>query len=174
MTGTSRHILLKKLKLPKDGLMYYIILITGLITLDQWTKHLTVTKLVEGQSFPLIFDFFHLTYVKNRGVAFGMFQGKIPIISIVTTLAIIGITWYLIKCIKAKKNIFENLAYAFILAGAVGNMIDRILRGFVVDMVDFRGIWSYVFNLADVWINIGVALILFAEFMIVKQKKKKH
>lgn len=154
--------------------MYYIILITGLITLDQWTKHLTVTRLVEGQSFPLVFDFLHLTYVKNRGVAFGMFQGKIPIISVVTIAAIIGITWYLIKCVKAKHNIFENLAYAFILAGAVGNMIDRILRGFVVDMVDFRGIWSYVFNLADVWINIGVAFILFAEFIVMRQKKKKH
>ena len=152
--------------------MYYIILITALIIIDQWTKHLTVTKLLEGESIPLVFDFFHLTYVKNRGVAFGMLQWKVPVISIVTTLAIIGISWYLIKRVKEKENKLENVAYAFILAGAIGNMIDRISRGFVVDMVDFRGIWTFVFNLADVWINIGVALILLAELIVSKKKKE--
>ena len=50
----------------------------------------------------------------------------------------------------------EKMGFIYILAGAIGNMIDRAFRGFVVDMVDFRGVWSYVFNLADVWINIGV------------------
>ena len=154
--------------------MYYIILITALIIVDQWTKHLTVANLVEGQSFPLIFDFFHLTYVKNRGVAFGMFQGKIPVISVVTVLAIIGISWYLVKSVKNKKNKLENIAYAFILSGAIGNMIDRLTRGFVVDMMDFRGIWSYVFNLADVWINVGVAFIILSEFMSSRKKKEQE
>jgi len=154
--------------------MYYIILITALIIVDQWTKHLTVTNFVEGQSFPLVFDFFHLTYVKNRGVAFGMFQGKIPIISVVTVLAILGIGWYLVKSVKDKKNKLENIAYAFILSGAIGNMIDRATRGFVVDMMDFRGIWSYVFNLADVWINVGVAFILLSEFMSSRKKKEQE
>jgi len=149
--------------------MYYIILITALIIVDQWTKHLTVANLVEGQSFPLIFDFFHLTYVKNRGVAFGMFQGKIPVISVVTVLAIIGISWYLVK-----RNKLENIAYAFILSGAIGNMIDRLTRGFVVDMMDFRGIWSYVFNLADVWINVGVAFIILSEFMSSRKKREQE
>ncbi len=154
--------------------MYYIILITALIIVDQWTKHLTVANLVEGQSFPLIFDFFHLTYVKNRGVAFGMFQGKIPVISVVTVLAIIGISWYLVKSVKNKKNKLENIAYAFILSGAIGNMIDRLTRGFVVDMMDFRGIWSYVFNLADVWINVGVAFIILSEFMSSRKKREQE
>lgn len=154
--------------------MYYIILITALIIVDQWTKHLTVANLVEGQSFPLIFDFFHLTYVKNRGVAFGMFQGKIPVISVVTVLAIIGISWYLVKSVKTKKNKLENIAYAFILSGAIGNMIDRLTRGFVVDMMDFRGIWSYVFNLADVWINVGVAFIILSEFMSSRKKREQE
>ncbi len=154
--------------------MYYIILITALIIVDQWTKHLTVANLVEGESFPLIFDFFHLTYVKNRGVAFGMFQGKIPVISVVTVLAIIGISWYLAKSVKNKKNKLENIAYAFILSGAIGNMIDRLTRGFVVDMMDFRGIWTYVFNLADVWINVGVAFIILSEFMSSRKKREQE
>jgi len=154
--------------------MYYMILIAALIIIDQWTKHLTVANLLEGQSFPLIFDFFHLTYVKNRGVAFGMFQGKIPVISVVTVLAIIGISWYLVKSVKNKKNKLENIAYAFILSGAIGNMIDRLTRGFVVDMMDFRGIWSYVFNLADVWINVGVAFIILSEFMSSRKKREQE
>ena len=59
----------------------------------------------------------------------------------------------------------------FILAGAIGNMIDRVARGFVIDIIDFRGIWAFVFNLADVCINIGVLLILLEYFFDNKKKK---
>ncbi|MGL4970686.1 MAG: signal peptidase II, partial [Cetobacterium sp.] len=62
--------------------------------------------------------------------------------------------------------------YSFILGGAIGNIIDRIYRGFVIDMVDFRGIWVFVFNLADVWINIGVILIIIDSLLESKRKKK--
>lgn len=140
--------------------------------MDQWSKYLVDTRFFEGETLAIIENFFHLTYVKNRGVAFGMFQGKIPIISIVTVVAIVGITIFLIKNVKKKGKTLENLAYSCILAGAIGNMIDRVTRGFVVDMVDFRGIWSYVFNLADVWINIGVAIMILAELMVMKKNKK--
>ncbi|MGL4732870.1 MAG: signal peptidase II, partial [Fusobacteriaceae bacterium] len=58
-----------------------------------------------------------------------------------------------------------RLAYSFILAGATGNMIDRIFRGYVIDMMDFRGIWVYVFNVADVWINIGVFFLIVDYFV---------
>ena len=96
----------------------------------------------------------HFTYVKNRGIAFGMFQGKLDIISIATVIAIVAIAYYLYKG-RNKMSLLEKLGFTFVLAGAIGNMIDRIWRGFVIDMIDFRGIWSFVFNLADVWINIG-------------------
>ncbi len=154
--------------------MLYIILLIILVGLDQVSKYLIEANFFEGETIPLLSNFFHLTYVKNRGVAFGMFQGKIPVISIVTVIAIIGIAWYVLKCIKEDKSKVEIVAYIFILSGAIGNMIDRAFRGFVVDMVDFRGIWSYVFNLADVWINIGVALILISEFIISSKKKQNR
>ena len=67
--------------------------------------------------------------------------------------------------------ILEKIGFNFILAGAIGNMIDRVARGFVIDMIDFRGIWAFVFNLADVWINIGVLLILLEYFFDNKKKK---
>ncbi|MGL4210858.1 MAG: signal peptidase II, partial [Cetobacterium somerae] len=66
----------------------------------------------------------------------------------------------------------EKLGYSFILGGAIGNIIDRIYRGFVIDMIDFRGIWVFVFNLADVWINIGVILIIVDSLLDSKRKKK--
>jgi signal peptidase II len=127
--------------------------------------------MLEGDSIALLYDFLHITYVKNRGVAFGMFQGKINIISLVTIAAIIGIIIYLSKNLK-KGNILENFAYSFILSGAIGNMFDRIFRGFVVDMIDFRGLWTFVFNFADVWINVGVALILLESFLESRKKEK--
>ena len=150
--------------------MVYIILVAILIVLDQVSKYIIDNNFFEGDTLGVITDFFHITYVKNRGIAFGMFQGKLDIISIATVIAIIAIIYYLYKD-RNKMPILEKIGFNFILAGAIGNMIDRVARGFVIDMIDFRGIWAFVFNLADVWINIGVLLILLEYFFDNKKKK---
>ena len=150
--------------------MVYIILVAILIALDQVSKYIIDKNFFEGDTLGIITDFFHITYVKNRGIAFGMFQGKLDIISIATVIAIIAIIYYLYKD-RNKMPILEKIGFNFILAGAIGNMIDRVARGFVIDMIDFRGIWAFVFNLADVWINIGVLLILLEYFFDNKKKK---
>ena len=150
--------------------MVYIILVAILIALDQVSKYVIDKNFFEGDTLGVITDFFHITYVKNRGIAFGMFQGKLDIISVATVIAIIAIIYYLYKD-RNKMPILEKIGFNFILAGAIGNMIDRIWRGFVIDMIDFRGIWAFVFNLADVWINIGVLLILLEYFFDNKKKK---
>jgi len=147
-----------------------IILIFTLLGIDQWTKSLVANSMTEGETISVIKDFFHITYVKNHGVAFGMFQGEIRKISIVAIIAILGIAYYMIKKLKPEE-VISKYAYTFILAGAIGNMIDRIYRGFVVDMVDFRGIWQFVFNGADIWINVGVILLIL-ETIILEIKKK--
>lgn len=147
---------------------YYIIGIVGLVFIDQLTKIQIENNFFVGDSLAIIQDFFHITYVQNRGIAFGIFQGKINLISVFTVIAIIGIVYYFIKTLK-KSNFLEKIAYMLIISGAIGNMIDRIFRGYVVDMVDFRGIWSFVFNMADVYINIGVVMILLD--MLIKYKK---
>ncbi|MGL5051206.1 MAG: signal peptidase II [Fusobacteriaceae bacterium] len=149
--------------------MYYLIMIGSLLFLDQITKYLTVEKFYYGETLSVFEGFFHLTYVKNMGIAFGMFQESTRIIAILTVIAVLGITFYMMKELKNAPKL-EKIAYAIILAGALGNMIDRITRGFVVDMIDFRFIWTYVFNLADVWINIGVFLLLVDYFIRRKQK----
>lgn len=150
--------------------MIYIAIIGLLVALDQFSKYQIDNLFLEGESYPIIGNFFHLTYAKNRGIAFGMFQGKLDIISILTVIVIIGIAVFFYKN-KEKLSKIEKLAYSFILGGAIGNILDRVFRGFVVDMIDFRGIWQYIFNLADVWINIGVILIIYDS--LIKEKKKK-
>ncbi|WP_294703768.1 signal peptidase II [uncultured Fusobacterium sp.] len=153
--------------------MTYIVLILILVGADQLSKYLIDSNMLEGETLPIINDFFHITYVKNRGIAFGMFQGKLDIISIATVIAIVAIAYYLYKE-KNKLSLVEKMGFIYILAGAIGNMWDRAFRGFVVDMMDFRGIWSYVFNLADVWINIGVIFILLDQFILKKKRETEE
>ena len=153
--------------------MIYIVLILILVGADQLSKYLIDSYMLEGETLPIINDFFHLTYVKNRGIAFGMFQGKLDIISIATIIAIVAIAYYMYKE-KNKLSLVEKMGFIYILAGAIGNMIDRAFRGFVVDMVDFRGVWSYVFNLADVWINIGVVFVLLDQLILRKKRETEE
>ena len=153
--------------------MLYIGIIVLLVVLDQISRYEIDTWLVEGETFPILGEFFHLTYVKNRGIAFGMFQGKIDIISILTIVVIIGIAIYFYKNTKQLSKM-EKIGYSFVLGGAIGNIIDRVYRGFVIDMIDFRGIWMFVFNLADVWINIGVFLIIIESLLESSKRKKKN
>lgn len=153
--------------------MIYIVLILILVGADQLSKYLIDSYMLEGETLPIINDFFHLTYVKNRGIAFGMFQGKLDIISIATIIAVVAIAYYLYKE-RNKLSMIEKMGFIYILAGAIGNMIDRAFRGFVVDMVDFRGVWSYVFNLADVWINIGVVFVLLDQLILRKKRETEE
>ncbi|MCF2611820.1 MULTISPECIES: signal peptidase II [Fusobacterium] len=154
-------------------MIYYLIGIVGLVLLDQLTKIQIENNFFVGDTIEIISNFFHITYVQNRGIAFGVFQGKINAISIATTIAIIGIIIYFFKNFK-KIEVIERIAYMVIISGAIGNMIDRIFRGYVVDMLDFRGIWQYVFNLADVYINIGVALIFLDILLKLKNKESQN
>lgn len=135
-----------------------VILIVA-VFIDLFSKHLVSTKMNERDSIAVIKDFFHITYVQNRGVAFGMFYGKINWIIVIGVIAVIGIGIYLIKNHK-EFSMWTSIAMMLILAGAIGNLYDRVFRGFVVDFVDFRGIWQYIFNIADSYINIGAGMII--------------
>ena len=152
--------------------MIYIFLFLILLIIDQYSKFIVHGTLYVGDTIPIIDNFFNLTYVQNRGVAFGLFQGKIDIVSILALVAIGLILFYFCKNFK-KISFLERIAYTIIFAGAIGNMIDRLYRGFVIDMLDFRGIWSFIFNFADVWINIGVVLIIVEHVFFNRKKRVK-
>ncbi|MEM8831094.1 MAG: signal peptidase II [Cyanobacteria bacterium P01_G01_bin.19] len=149
-------------KLMKRKRIFWLVAILGII-FDQITKYLVVQNFAEiNDTFPLWEGVFHLTYVINTGAAFSAFSGQVEIlrwVSLVVSLMLIAFVWY-----SPRISLLEQLGYGFILAGAVGNGIDRFLFGYVVDFLDFRLINFPVFNLADVSINIGVILLLMATF----------
>lgn len=150
--------------------MIYIFLFLILLMIDQYTKYIIDTNFILGESNVIIEGFFNLTYVQNRGMAFGLFQGKIDIVSILALFTVLVILAYFIKNFK-KISVLERIAYTMIFSGAIGNLIDRFLRGFVIDMLDFRGIWTFIFNFADVWINIGVILIIIEYIFFSKNRR---
>lgn len=127
------------------------LIVAVVVVLDQLTKFFIRNNLAVGQSKPILQNIFHLTYVQNTGVAFGLFKGMNWLFIIVAIVAI-GIVLYYYKQI-VQKSWLAN-ACGLILGGAIGNVIDRILLGFVVDFLDFR-IWP-AFNLADSALTIGV------------------
>ena len=130
-----------------------------LVALDQLTKWLAIIKLKPIHDVPIIKGIFHLTYVENRGAAFGIFQGK-HLFFIITTLAIIVfVTIYYLKLPLGKESYCMRFSLTLLLAGAIGNLIDRIRLGYVVDFLYFKLIDFPVFNLADICVVVGVAIL---------------
>ena len=133
---------------------YIIVFSTALIIIliDQLTKFLIKTNFQLNQSLPLIKDIFHLTYRHNYGAGFGILQQQ-TLILIFISIIVIGIIFYYFDRIKEKEILLQVLV-GFILGGTIGNLIDRVAYGFVIDFLDFQ-IWP-VFNIADSFATIGV------------------
>ncbi|MCX5707282.1 MAG: signal peptidase II [Candidatus Omnitrophica bacterium] len=126
----------------------------GILSLDQLTKFIISKSFKVGESFTVIERIFSLTLVHNRGAAFGIFRNQIYFF-ILTSLVAIVLIYAGIK--RNKQNKSYTFALSLILAGALGNLIDRVFFGYVIDFLDFR-IWP-VFNLADSAITIGAILL---------------
>ena len=136
--------------------MKYILIILSLIGIDQFSKYLALKYLKGVSSIPIINDVFHLTYVENRGAAFGLFQNNQIIFVVVAMIACIVGLYYLYK---KDLNLLAKSSIILLISGAIGNMIDRVRLGFVVDYFDFRIIWEYVFNVADIFVVVGTILL---------------
>ena len=151
--------------------MSLIGIIVAIVALDQWSKWMIKTSYNLYQSEPIIEGFFYFTYVTNDGMAFGLsFPGGKTILLIVTLILTGVIMWMLWK----EKNSHNLIRYGLtlILAGAIGNMIDRILYGKVVDFLDIMiGSFNwYIFNVADSAVTSG--MILFIIHTIIVGEKK--
>ncbi len=133
---------------------YFIMLMVTFC--DQLIKALIRSNFLLYQSIPLVSDVFHLTYVQNTGAGFGILAGRQIFFIIIAGLIITGL---LIYKYQAADNRLLDLALGLIIGGALGNVIDRIFLGYVVDYLDFR-IWP-VFNLADSMIVIGSGIFIF-------------
>lgn len=134
-------------------------LVFGLVGIDHLIKYWAVTRLAEQGSIPVWRGVFHLTYVENRGAAFGFFQGQTVLLAGITLVVLGGIVWLILS----KKTMSKPFLFAMVLivAGGIGNLLDRVFRGFVVDMLDFCLINFPVFNFADCCVVIGTFLALF-------------
>ncbi|WP_281975606.1 signal peptidase II [Halobacillus litoralis] len=150
--------------------VYYIIAIL-LIFIDQWTKWLVVTKMDIGQSIQIIENIFYLTSHRNQGAAWGILQGQMWFFYIITVVVIGFVIYYLHQ--YGKESRFIGIALSLILAGAIGNFIDRVVRKEVVDFANTY-IFSYnfpIFNVADSALVIGVIFVMIATFIDERKKK---
>ena len=156
-------------------MLIWLAVIIVTVFLDQLTKYLTVLHLKPIDTLPIIEDVLHLTYVENTGAAFGMMKDARWVFMVTSTVAIIGILGYMIHRVYIKKEKMpwmEALSLSLIVGGGIGNMIDRTMLGYVVDMIDCRFINFAVFNVADSFVCIGAGLmILYLIILTVKEYK---
>jgi signal peptidase II len=141
----------------------YIFIGIALVIIDQIFKYMVNINMSLGQSYPLIKDFLAITYVKNTGIAFGLFKNNNLFMILVISLIIIILLYFYNK---EKNKVFSlKIAITMLISGAVGNLIDRIYYGFIVDYIDFS-FWP-AFNLADSLIVIGsITLAVYLIFQV--------
>ena len=135
-------------------------LIIILIMIDQLTKIWALGVLKAGLSIPVIPGVFELEYLENRGAAFGILQDHQGFFLLVTLLAAIILTCIYLKIPKDRKYLPLKGSYVLLMAGAIGNMIDRALRGYVVDFFYFKLIDFPIFNVADIYVTVTIIALL--------------
>lgn len=138
-------------------MVWSIALLVILIGADQALKYWTVTHLALGESTELLPGVLQLTRLHNYGAAWSSLSGKTVVLLIVTMALLIAVAWLLVK--KIVRHRLGVAAGLFILGGGLGNMIDRVWHGYVVDMLDISPLFEYpVFNLADCFVVVGAVL----------------
>lgn len=152
--------------------MKKIILISTLtLVVDILTKQLVINSLIEHQSITIIKDFFSITYAKNTGVAFSFLEGNVPLIIILTSI-IISLIFNYLKTTNPNK--YEIICYGLLLGGSIGNLIDRIIYGYVIDFLDFN-LFGYpypIFNVADIAIVVSIFTIIILSLIESRNKNE--
>ncbi len=138
------------------------------IALDQYTKYLAELYLKGNRTYPLIDGVLHFTYTENTGAAFSTMKGMQSFLVIVTSIAMAVMFVYMVKLGEAGGKVFLRLGMAFVIAGGIGNLIDRLRFGYVIDFIDFRLINFAIFNVADAFITVGVIMLFIDTFFISK------
>lgn len=153
--------------------IFYVLFVTILVILDQYVKNLVVLNIELSKRIPLIDNFFSLTYVRNYGAGFSILQNETVFLSVLSIFAVLVLAYLLIKA--KKSDTVSIISYILIISGAIGNLIDRIRLGYVVDFLDFK-IFGYdypVFNIADSFITIGCFILMITVILESKNAKNK-
>lgn len=140
------------------------------IGLDQWTKLLAVKHLMNQSAYNIWNGVFELLYSENRGAAFGMLQGKKVFFLLVAVIVLTAAIFAIVRMPATKKYIPLHLIAMFLSAGAVGNMIDRFARGYVVDFLYFKLIDFPIFNVADCYVTISMFFFMVLFFFYYKEE----
>lgn len=153
-------------------------IILGGIGIDQLTKILVSSNMEVYESIPVIPKVFDITYIHNKGAAFGMLSNHRWVFMVVSTIAIVAMSIYLFRF--CKEGMFFKVGLALVISGGIGNMIDRIFLGYVVDMIEATFIetlfgWSFaIFNVADSFVCVGAGIVIFCLIRdIIKESKKE-
>lgn len=165
---------------------YFLLTILAciLIFLDQYTKWLATVKLKDKEPFVIIKDVFEFRYLDggNTGIAWGLFSGKIPVFIAVTIILIVAIIFFIVRIDRillsyslpgtsATKFKALQIILAVLLSGAIGNMIDRITLGYVVDFIYFKLINFPLFNVADCYVTVTEFILIFSLIFIFSDKE---
>ncbi len=147
-----------------------LVAVVLLTAADQITKLLVMSHFTKGQSIHVINGLLDFTYVQNKGAAFGMLAGQRWIFMVITTLIMAAVVYGWVK------GMFDHLtgkiAAVLILSGGIGNMIDRVRLGYVVDFIDISPLFSFaVFNVADCCVTVGAVLLMFFILFFADEKK---
>ena len=154
--------------------MFYLLLAAVaavIVVLDQITKALVVANIPLDGYVEAIPGLFHLTYIRNTGAAFSMLEGQRIFFFLVTAVFLAGIIWCIVKKVFPKPYFW---IFAVIAGGAIGNLIDRVRLGYVVDMIAVDFMNFAIFNVADIFLTCGaVVLVVYALFFDPEEKKKR-
>lgn len=142
-----------------------------LVGLDQWTKGLAVKHLMNQPPFVIWDGVFELLYSENRGAAFGMMQGKQFFFFLIALVVLAAVVYLLWKMPVTERYMPMAVCLMMVSAGAVGNMIDRIGQGYVVDFLYFKLINFPVFNVADCYVTISAFLLILLVFFYYREEE---
>ena len=154
------------MKTNKFNYRIYLFIVVSLVSLDQYTKSIILNYFELYQSKTIIDGFFSLTYVQNFGAGFSIMQNARTTFLIITPICLVGFTYLFIK----SNDKLSKTALLLMISGTIGNFIDRIVRVYVVDFLDFIIFgWDFpIFNVADIFLTVGVCLYIIA---LIKEEK---
>ncbi len=148
----------------------YLVLTILLVIIDQMTKYFTVQNISLGEVVEFIPNIVSLTYIRNTGAAFSILEGQMWFFYIITVIVVAFLLYYMYT--EAKENKGLGFILSLVLAGALGNFIDRIVFKYVIDMIKLEFIDFAIFNVADSYLTVGVILLIIYTFYDERKNKQ--
>lgn len=158
---------MNKVKVCIGGVISAILL----ILFDQWTKYLAVLHLKDQPSLVLWDGVFELRYLENQGAAFGMMQGKKWFFIVITILFILALCYFYWRIPSGKRFWLLRIISVFLLAGSIGNLIDRIWHNYVIDFFYFKLVDFPIFNVADIYVTVFCGLLIILLLFYYKEEE---